>query len=422
MSSIGFLRQRPFRRFDALLIYLILEGASSLFLQLMVTIYVVYWTTIARLDPLQIMLAAAVFEGTIFLCEIPTGVVADVYSRRLSIIIGVCLAGLALLIEGFLPVFGAILIAEVISGLGATFLSGATQAWIADEIGESRAGAAFMRAAQVRTLCAMAGIGVSVALASIDLRLPVIAGGTLLLCLALFLVLFMPETGFQRAPHADRSTWSSMVTNLRAGLRLVRVRRALMLILAIEVIFAVHSEGFDQLWQAHFLQNFTLPPLGSLNPVVWFGILSVGANALNVVMIEGVRRRVNLGSHAATARLLMALYGFAALGILVFSNASSFFVAMVAYWCVTSLRGVARPVNEAWLNQNVEPRVRATMFSMLGQVGAVGEIAGGPPVGALATRVSLRAALAVGGVILTLTLPLLAAALRQKPDEAFSGN
>src|SRR5688572_22202947 len=108
MSPMDVLRQRPPRRADALLIYLILEGASSLFFQLMITIYVVYWTTIAHLDPLQIMLAASVFEGTIFLCEIPTGVVADVYSRRLSIITGVCLGGLALLIEVFLPVFGAI--------------------------------------------------------------------------------------------------------------------------------------------------------------------------------------------------------------------------------------------------------------------------------------------------------------------------
>ncbi|HEX2621018.1 MAG TPA: hypothetical protein VHL11_12745, partial [Phototrophicaceae bacterium] len=80
------------------LIYLLLEGASALFLQLTLTIYVVYYSTVVGLDPLQIVLVGTVFETTIFLFELPTGILADHYSRRLSIIIGVGLTGFALLI------------------------------------------------------------------------------------------------------------------------------------------------------------------------------------------------------------------------------------------------------------------------------------------------------------------------------------
>jgi DHA3 family tetracycline resistance protein-like MFS transporter len=50
--------------------------------------------------------------------EVPTGVVADVYSRRLSIVIGVLLTGAGFMIEGLFPYFEAILLAQVVWGLG----------------------------------------------------------------------------------------------------------------------------------------------------------------------------------------------------------------------------------------------------------------------------------------------------------------
>jgi DHA3 family tetracycline resistance protein-like MFS transporter len=99
----------------------------------------VYHITVVRLNPLQLVLVGTILEGTVFLCEIPTGALADVKSRRLSIIIGYFLIGLGFVVEGSLPYFAAVAFAQVLWGLGYTFTSGATQAWIADEIGSERA-------------------------------------------------------------------------------------------------------------------------------------------------------------------------------------------------------------------------------------------------------------------------------------------
>jgi hypothetical protein len=46
------------------------------------------------LNPLQLVLVGTVLEATAFLAEIPTGVLADVYSRRWSVIVGGPLVGL----------------------------------------------------------------------------------------------------------------------------------------------------------------------------------------------------------------------------------------------------------------------------------------------------------------------------------------
>ncbi len=399
------------RRMNPLHVYLILEGVSALLIQSVVTIYVVYYAETVGLDPLQIVLLGTVFETTIFLFEIPTGIVADVYSRRLSVIVGMALTGVGLLVAGLFPLFVGILISEIVTGIGATFLSGATDAWIADEIGEQRAGEAFVRGAQVKMIAGIAGIVVSVALASAALSLPFIAAGALFLALTAFLIAFMPETRFQ--PAAERANWRALLATVRAGVRLIRVRRLLLVILVIQFIFSFHGEGFDHLWQNFIVDDFTLPSLGTFAPVVWFGIIGLGANLLGIVLSEIVRRRVNLNDHRATARALLVIYALTPPGIIAFSLAGEFSFAVMAFLFVMMLRSAGEPLSKAWLNQNIEPRIRATMFSLNGQVSSLGEIFGGPPIGVVARTFSLRAALAASGMVLVLALPLFGITLRR---------
>ena len=70
-------------------------------------------------------------------------------------------------IEGLFPVFGAVALAQVVWGIGYTFTSGATQAWIADELGEERAGDAYLRGSQAGRVGALVAIPLSVALGSL---------------------------------------------------------------------------------------------------------------------------------------------------------------------------------------------------------------------------------------------------------------
>jgi DHA3 family tetracycline resistance protein-like MFS transporter len=118
-----------------------------------------YEATVAGLTPVQLILVGTALELSAFVFEVPTGIVADVYSRRLSIIIGYLLMGVGFLVEGFFPAFLPILLAQVIWGLGYTFTSGATEAWISDEVGEDDANRLLLRHAgrAVRFLLGMAG-------------------------------------------------------------------------------------------------------------------------------------------------------------------------------------------------------------------------------------------------------------------------
>ena len=58
-------------------------------------------------------------------------------------------------------------------------------------------------------------------------------------------------------------------------------------------------------------------------------------------------------------------------------------------------------LTDARLNEGTDPRVRATVISMGGQADALGQVAGGPVVGAVGALGGLRAALVGAGLILT---------------------
>ena len=132
------------------------------------------------MTPLQLVLVGTVMELTIFVFEVPTGVVADVYSRRLSIVIGNVVMGLGLVLAGAVPQVWAVLAGWSVWGFGYTFTSGATEAWLADEVGSGNVRPYYLRGAQVGRIAALAGIGLSVVLALRSLWLPVVAGGVLL--------------------------------------------------------------------------------------------------------------------------------------------------------------------------------------------------------------------------------------------------
>ena len=68
-------------------------------------------------------------------------------------------------------------------------------------------------------------------------------------------------------------------------------------------------------------------------------------------------------------------------------------------WLRGAGQAFAGPIQAAWLNRNLESGTRATVLSMNGQADAIGQVAGGPPLGALASWASIPVALLVAAVV-----------------------
>jgi DHA3 family tetracycline resistance protein-like MFS transporter len=397
-------------------VYLLLNGAASLLFSLIFTVDMIYQVSVVGLSPLQLVLVGTTLEATAFLFEIPTGVLADVKSRRLSIIIGYLLTGVAFILEGAFPLFGTVLLAQVLWGLGYTFTSGATEAWIADELGSERAGDAFLQGSQAGRIGGLVAIPLSILAGSLDVRLPIVAGGVLFLVLAGFLALAMGEEGFRPTPPGERSTWGSMWQTVKDARGLVSRQPVLLALLGIGLFYGLYSEGLDRLWTPHLLESFAAPWGGELSPVIWLGGLRGIVAVVGLGAMELARRRLVMQPSRVLARLLMANSALIIGGVALLGLAPTLWLAALAYGLVATLRGVAAPLHQAWYNRRIDdPQVRATLFSVTSQVDALGQIGGGPLVGVVG-NVSVRAALVVSAALLLPVLPLYRVAIRREGE------
>jgi DHA3 family tetracycline resistance protein-like MFS transporter len=408
------------RKLDAARVYLFIEFTASVFFSMMFVSMSLYEATVAGLTPLQLVLVGTTLEISAFVFEVPTGVVADVYSRRLSIIIGYVLMGFGFLIEGLFPSFLPILTAQVIWGLGYTFTSGATQAWITDEVGEEPANKLFLRATRVGLFASLIGMGLAVLVGANNVAMPIQFGAVGVILTGLILMVIMPETGFHPAPKEDRDTWQHMWHTFRQGIDAVRARPRLMTIVGVGLFYGLYSEGFDRLWVKHLLDNFDLPVFLGSNQVAFFAVLRVAGTLLTIIAVSFVERRVNTGSALAIGRAMLIVTGLIAAALISFAvsplllgTTIALAACLVLYLAIDVLRDISAPLQTVWVNQKLDSKVRATVHSIFGQVDAIGQIAGGPGVGLIARFFSVPAALAVSGVLLTPAVLLIGRANRQ---------
>ena len=400
-------------RRDAATAYAIYCAGDGFLFRLAFTVYSIFVVVTLGLDPFQLLLLGTILEGTYLVFEIPTGVVADTISRRLSVVIGLIGSGIAFTVLGFAHSFAMAAVSQFLWGVFATFQSGADVAWLTDELGEEAARPHYLRGGQIANVAALIGIVVSVALATIDYRLPILVAGVGIASFGLALAAIMPEDGFEpRRREPGERIHHGFVTTLKDGVGQVRAHHVLVLILGTAALHGASTEGFDRLADFHLLKDIGLPAIGRLDRVVWFAILDGVALVLGIVALIAVKRRTHLNGHAHVARILRWIDVLLVVATVVFAFSGAFWLAVVTMWIVGGLRSVREPIFDAWVNQGLDPATRATINSMGSQSDAVGQAAGGPMLGLIGNR-SVPAALAVSGLLRLPALALYARAIRR---------
>ena len=404
------------RKFDATRLYLFLGFVTSMLFSMIFVVASYYEVTVAGLSGLQLVLVGTTVEVTILLFEVPTGVVADAYSRRLSIIIGYFIMGWGFVIEGLFPAFLPIVIAQIFWGVGYTFTSGAQQAWLSDEIGEENANRAFLHANRYELAGALVGMLLAIPLGNIAVNIPIVAGGVLISSISIILALIMPERGFKPTRPEDRNTWQHMGDIFNKGLSAVRRRPALMTVLGVGFIYGLYSEGWDRLWVKYLVDNFTIPSLFGMNEVAFFGFLRAGGMILSILVTQQVEKRLDASHAPSIAKAMFWLTGLLSLAIFTFAISPALAVSILAVWLVSITRNVLGPLYDAWINQRLDSGTRATVISMSGQVDAIGQIASGPAVG-IVSLWSIQAAITFASLLLLPALPLIKRANRLHAEE-----
>ena len=98
---------RPLKPITA---YYTIQGIYGILLMALMIVMIIYRVDVVGMNPFQLLVAAAVFRLVTFVAEVPTGVVADAFSRKISTLIGYVLIGIGTLVEATLPQYWVVLV------------------------------------------------------------------------------------------------------------------------------------------------------------------------------------------------------------------------------------------------------------------------------------------------------------------------
>lgn len=413
MLTTLFLRAR--RPLDPVRVYSAYAAAFAFCYALTATLSLVFMATTLRLNPLQMVVVGTVLEGVTFAFEIPTGVVADRYSRRVSVLIGVAVVGAGFLLQGLATGFATVLLAQLVWGAGFTFISGSDEAWLADEIGAERVGPVFTRAQQLELGATIAGTLAAGALGLLSLRLPLLMSGAGLVVLSAGLALTMTEHGLTRTPPADRESIRGFARSVRDGLAAARRGPVVRGLLVVSLLAGLSEEAVDRLWTLHLLRDHPLPDLPGGTVVLFSGITLAGTVIALLASLAVNRVSPDRLGAAHPNAALAVLAAVQVAGIAGLALAGGLWFALAGLWARTAAVAVAAPVRSAWLNRNLDPATRATALSVNSQANAIGQVAGGPPLGVLGNRAGILVAMVVSAVVLAPTIALYAW-MRRRPE------
>ena len=242
------------------MVFLTIAATAAFVSALVFTIAPVYRFRTAGLDNLQLVLVGTVMEAAVFLFEIPTGIVADRWSRKWSVVIGHAGIGVGLLDRGNVrrrsPACSS---GQAVWGLAYTFTSGATVAWLAGELGDPDSGGAAHGCS-----CAPAGSGRwprsspcrcrSCSASTSALRAPLIIGGCCRSPRRSWLTRAMGEEHFAPvAADAPLDAGTAMGSSAAAGVRVIRASHVLLFLHVALFLAGGASEAYDR-----YIEKFLL--------------------------------------------------------------------------------------------------------------------------------------------------------------------
>ena len=368
----------------------------------------------AGLSNVEAFTANAFFTGGMVLFEVPTGVVADTWGRRTSYLLGAGTLLVSTLIYLWMWHSHAALpgwaIASILLGLGFTFFSGATEAWLVDALtfagvrdslqsvlarGQVVGGAAMLGGSLTGGFVAQAtNLGVPYIIRSVTLGLTLLAA-----------FIWMKDLGFtpNRRGGMVKEVRQTLRVSIESGWGNPPVR---WLMLAALFAGGVSIYGFYAL-QPYLLQLYGNPnafAVASLSAAI-----VAGTQMLAGVLVPHLGRVFRRRSGALIATYLTSSLCLLALGL---TRNIALAVALVVIWGLSFALGM--PIRQTYINGIIPSQQRATVLSFDNLMSSAGGVAGQPALGRVADVYGYARSYLVCAAIQLVALPFLMLARREK--------
>jgi len=368
----------------------------------------------AGLNNTQAFAANAFFTLGQVVFEVPTGVVADLWGRRASYLAGTLTLLASTLLYYLMwrvkaPFWGWALSSAFI-GLGFTFFSGATEAWLVD--GLKQAGykgnldSVFARGGIVSGAAMLAGSVAGGYLAQAgSLGLPYLVRSGLLALTFLAALAYMKDLGFRpdRSQTVLKRMRAIFVASVQNGFRRPAVRW---------VMLAAPFAAAAGYYAFYAMQPYLLELYGDPSAYGVAGLAAAvvaGAQMAGGFLVQQIR-----GLFARRTHVLILGAAAGAVGLAVIGLTGSFWVAvsLLGIWAVAF--AAITPIRQAYLNGLIPSEQRATMLSFDSLMGSAGAAVTQPLFGRAADAWSYSATYLVTAAVQLGALPFLLLARREQ--------
>lgn len=349
------------------------------------------------LSLLEINSIWSIIVGTIFIAEVPTGVIADKIGMKKSIVAALFLQFLGELFFIFAQNYFSFVLIAILAGIGYSFLSGANEALIYNSLPQAdrenrmkkamgTIGGSYQLAFFIAPL--LGGLVISDLVASRYLLGIALTAGSVFL--AFLISLSLEETH----PGAERPLENPLEI-LKNGISQIASNRKIQWIAAAAVLTSAFSNTLVNLYQPYFVNSgiTTSLPIGIA--------LSLGGAAAfliqrNIHAIEHRLGRYGLFVLSFLPGILYILFAFA-------TNIASLLPLFILTYASADAKN---PLISSYQNEQIESKSRATTISLVNMLVKIYVAMMGLVVGWVA-GISLPAAwLVIGGILILATLLL----------------
>lgn len=368
----------------------------------------------AGLDNTQAFTVNAFFTGGQVLFEIPTGVVADTQGRRFSFLLGAgTLLVATLLYQVMWQVRAGLLgwaAASILLGLGFTFFSGATEAWLVDALKATdfrgTLESVFARAQIVSGAAMLSGsvLGGVVAQAT-NLGVPYLLRAGVLGLTLLIAFRFMHDIGFSpiRGASVPGEVGAVLRGSVDGGLRNPPVRWLM--------LSAPFTAGVG-IFAFYALQPYLLELYGDPTAYRVAGLAAAivaGAQIVGGLIVTRVRRLFRRRTDALIVGTVVTVLLLALIGL-----TGNFLIALLLIVAWAMLFSVEVPLRQAYLNGVIPSEQRATVLSFDNLMGSAGGVITQPLLGKVADVNGYGASYVVAAGVQAVAIPFLVLARREK--------
>jgi MFS family permease len=358
--------------------------------------------------------ANALFTAGMVAFEVPTGVVADTWGRRVSYLLGSVTLAVSTVLYWLAwraeAPFWAWAVTSVLLGLGFTFFSGATEAWLVDALKftgfKGNLESVFAKGQIVAGVAMLSGSVLGGLVAQwTNLGVPYLLRGLALVVTFVVAFVYMRDWGFvpRSGRHPGREMGQVVRASVRYGLGNPPVR---WMMLAAPFTFGVGIYAF------YAMQPYLLELYGDEKAYSIAGLAAAiiaGAQIAGGMAAPRVRRLFRNRTSALLAGLLLEIGLLALLGL-----TGTFWVAvgLLVLWGLAA--AATLPIRQAYVNGLIPSEQRATVLSFDNLLGSSGGVVIQPALGKVADVWSYSVSYLVAAGIQVLAVPFVVLARRER--------